>query len=98
MGNLTKKELEHLAELARLDLKPGEEEKLQKDLGAILDHFKELESLDTGGVAPMAGGTMLKNALREDELSEKLEVESGKLMEAFPDKQNRYLKVPPIFS
>ncbi len=107
MGNLTKKELEHLAELARLDLKPGEEEKLQNDLGAILDHFKELEGLDTSKVSPMTGGTMLKNALREDELSEKFppkadpptaeKVQIQKSIRAFPDNQDGYLRVPPVF-
>ncbi len=95
MGNLTKKELEHLAELARLDLKPGEEEKLQKDLGAILDHFKELENLDTSKVAPMTGGTTLKNALREDAAG--TADDAGKGKEAFPDTQDGYLKVPPVF-
>ena len=94
---LTKKDLEHLAELARIELKEGEEEKLQKDLGAILDYFKELQTLDTDGIQPMAGGTELKSVVREDGLSEKLKVESGKLREAFPDKQGEYLKVPPVF-
>ncbi|MEK9170132.1 MAG: Asp-tRNA(Asn)/Glu-tRNA(Gln) amidotransferase subunit GatC, partial [Patescibacteria group bacterium] len=94
---LIKKDLEHLAELARIDLKAGEEKKLTKDLSNILDYFKELQELNTDGVEPMTGGTDLKNALREDQLSQKSEVKSQKSIEAFPDEENGYLKVPPVF-
>lgn len=92
---LSKKELEHLAVLARIDLRAGEEEKLQKDLGSILDHFKELANLDTSSVLPMTGGTELKNAFREDAAGAM--PDSGKGKEAFPDSENGYLKVPPVF-
>ncbi|MBI3046384.1 MAG: Asp-tRNA(Asn)/Glu-tRNA(Gln) amidotransferase subunit GatC [Candidatus Harrisonbacteria bacterium] len=92
---LTKKDLEHLAELARIDLKAGEEGKLLKDLGAILDYFKELQSVNTDGVAPMTGGTEFKNVLREDAAGGT--DDTGKGSDAFPDKQGSYLRVPPVF-
>ena len=91
---LTKKDLEHLAALARIELRAGEEEKLQKDLVSILDHFQELQALDTSAAVPMTGGTVLKNALREDILDETI---MGKGPDAFPDKKDGYLKVPPGF-
>ena len=40
-----KHELEHLAKLARIELDPKEEEKLLKDLTALLDYFKELQTV-----------------------------------------------------
>ncbi len=92
---LTKKELEHLATLARIDLKAGEEVKLEKDLGNILDYFKELESVDTSSVAPMTGGTDLKNVFREDTAG--TSDDTGKGKEAFPDANGGYLRVPPVF-
>ncbi len=92
---LTKKDLEHLTALARLDLKAGEEEKLQKDLGSILDYFKELQEVDTENVLPMAGGTELKNITREDIVGKTYD--TGKGAELFPDKKDGYLKVPPVF-
>ncbi|MBI4991772.1 MAG: Asp-tRNA(Asn)/Glu-tRNA(Gln) amidotransferase subunit GatC [Candidatus Harrisonbacteria bacterium] len=92
---LTKKDLEHLAALARLDLKKGEEEKLLRDLGSILNHFQELQSLDTNGVEPMTGGTELKNVFREDVAGQT--DDTGKGPEQFPDKKDGYLKVPPVF-
>lgn len=92
---ITKKDLEHLAELARIELREGEEEKLQKDLGNILDYFNELKALDTDSTMPMTGGTNLKNMLREDKLGDT--DDTGKGVDNFPDAQGGYLKVPPVF-
>lgn len=95
MAELNKKTLEHLAELARLDLKAGEEEKLLKNLQEILDYFKELQEVDTANVEPMTGGTSLKNVLREDEVGKT--DDTGKGPEQFPEQQGGFLKVPPVF-
>ena len=94
-STITKHELEHLATLARIKLNPNEEEKLLKDLGAILDHFKELQELDTANVKPMTGGTDLMNVLRND--GERENTNRGAGVEAFPDTKNGYLKIPPVF-
>lgn len=92
---ITKRELERLATLARIELDPKEEEKLLKDLGAILDHFKELQELDTTNVKPMTGGTDLVSVLREDD--ERENTNRGAGVEAFPETKNGYLKIPPVF-
>lgn len=92
---ITKKELEHLAKLARIELDPKEEEKLLKDLGNILDYFKELQELDTTNVPPMTGGTSLRNIFREDDAHESTNRGAG--TEAFPETQDGFLKIPPVF-
>jgi aspartyl-tRNA(Asn)/glutamyl-tRNA(Gln) amidotransferase subunit C len=92
---INKHELEHLAKLARIELDPKEEEKLLKDLGNILDHFKELEALDTSHIAAMPGGTDRKNAFREDD--ERENTNRGAGVDAFPEKKDGYLKIPPVF-
>jgi aspartyl-tRNA(Asn)/glutamyl-tRNA(Gln) amidotransferase subunit C len=92
---INKKELEHLAKLARIELDPREEEKLLKDLSNILDHFKELQALDTAKVPPMTGGTDLANISRED--GERENTNRGTGTEAFPEKKDGFLKVPPVF-
>ncbi|HVN26313.1 MAG TPA: Asp-tRNA(Asn)/Glu-tRNA(Gln) amidotransferase subunit GatC [Candidatus Paceibacterota bacterium] len=94
-SEINKQELERLAKLARLSLTPHEEEKFVKDLGAILDHFKELQSLDTAKVEPMSGGTDLSNVFRDD--AERENTNRGAGTEAFPKKENGYLKIPPVF-
>ncbi len=90
-----KKDLEKLAELARLDLKANEEEKLLGDLTKILNHFEELKEVDTESVAPMTGGTEAENVLREDD--ENLTLDKNKAIEVFPENSGGFLKVPPVF-
>lgn len=94
-SKISKKELEHLAKLARIELDPKEEDKLIKDLESLLDYFKELQALDTTNTAPMAGGTDLKNIFREDD--ERENTNQGNGTEAFPEKKDGYLKIPPVF-
>lgn len=95
MASIDKKSLEHLAELARLELNPEEEEKLLSDFEKILAYFEELKSLDTSGVEPMTGGTDLKNIFREDE--ERENTNKGEGIDAFPESEGGFLKVPPVF-
>ena len=92
---LTKKDLEKLAELARMDLKENEEEKLLKDLSGVLDHFEELKEVDTDNVEPLTGATESLNIFRDDDND--LVLDKEKAMEAFPEKSGGYLKVPPVF-
>ena len=92
---LSKHDLEHLAKLARIELDPKEEEKLLKDLGNILDHFTVLQKLDTANAAPMAGGTDLRSVFRSD--AERENTDRGEGTDAFPEKKDGFLKVPPIF-
>lgn len=66
MPIIDKKTVEHLAELARVELKDEEKEKLARDLEKILKHFEELKEVDTGGVRPMDGGTFEENVFRAD--------------------------------
>jgi len=128
---ITKKTLEHLAELARIEisdkgpaspkLQRGEqetknkEEKLLKDLQKILEHFEELKEADTENAEPtrppsisspaksgepVGDSIFLENVFRDDEIQEtrdKRQRERDKLIDAFPEKEGNFLKVPPIF-
>lgn len=106
---LTKKEVEHIAFLAKLGLTEEEKEKFRKELSAILDYVNKLDEVDANGVEPMAGGTNLFNITREDKplfeikeegALEKEEIEAVKeaaeLVNAAPHKQDGYVKVRKI--
>jgi len=92
---IDKKILEYLADLGRIKLNENEEEKLLKDLQNILAYFQELQKLDTTKVEPLTGGTIEKNVFREDKIR-KYE-NPQKLIESFPEKENNFLKIPPVF-
>lgn len=106
---LTKKEVEHIAFLAKLGLTEEEKEKFRKELSAILDYVAKLNEVETKDVEPMAGGTNLLNITREDKplfetkeegALEKEEIEAIKeaaeLINVAPHKQDGYVKVKKI--
>jgi aspartyl-tRNA(Asn)/glutamyl-tRNA(Gln) amidotransferase subunit C len=92
---INKQTLEHLANLARIELDRREEEKLLRDLQKILEHFQELQELDTSKVEPLAGGTELTSAFREDAGRENTNQRSG--TEELPEVHDGFLKIPPVF-
>ncbi len=94
-GGLTKRDLERLAALSRIELGPEEEEALLGDLKKILEHFRELQELDTSDVPPMAGGSDLVNVFRGDADRENTARAAG--TDAFPEKEGGHLKIPPVF-
>lgn len=95
-SSITKKTLEHIINLARIELTEKEGEKLLKDLQKILDHFEELKELDTKNVEPMTGGTRLKTITRDDTTRENTNRGAG--TDAFPKSKKGFLEVPPVFS
>jgi aspartyl-tRNA(Asn)/glutamyl-tRNA(Gln) amidotransferase subunit C len=80
-------EIDHLLELARLEVNQNEKEKIAQDLSKILDYVEQLQKVETDGLEPMNGGTFSENIVREDEIN--------------PHKSNLqkegYFQVPPIF-
>ncbi len=64
---LTPGEVEHVALLARLRLTEEERERFTTQLNSILEHFEQLQQIDTSGVPPMSHAVPMSNVLREDE-------------------------------
>ena len=70
MGKLTKKDVEHVAKLANLNLTPEENKKYTNQLGAIVDFISELSEVDTSNLEPTSQTTGLENVYRVDEIDE----------------------------
>ncbi len=64
---LTRKEVQHIALLARLGLSEEEIEKFRIQLSNILENFEILKQLNTTDVPPTAQSIALQNILRQDE-------------------------------
>lgn len=101
LGVLTDKELDHIANLARVRVTPEKRETLKKDLSAILDYIEKLNQADTSSVEPLYQTMGLVNATRTDEprgefpMTEKLE---ELLVGQAPNRKERFVKVKSILN
>ncbi|MFA5886375.1 MAG: Asp-tRNA(Asn)/Glu-tRNA(Gln) amidotransferase subunit GatC [Patescibacteria group bacterium] len=64
---ITKEEIKHIAELARLDLSAEEQEKFGAQLDLILGYVKQLDEVNTKGVEITSQVSGLVDVWREDE-------------------------------
>ena len=94
MASLTRKEVEDIALLARLHLEPDELERMQGELGAILDHFAVLDGVDTTGVAPMTHAVPLDLPLRPDVVEPSLP--ASEALRGAPKRDGDLIVVPAI--
>jgi len=63
---LTRDEVLHIAELARLGLSAAEVERLQGDLSEILSYAERLQQVDLSAISPAARVQSIENVLRDD--------------------------------
>lgn len=89
-----RKEVEHIAVLARLSLGEEEKQRLERDLNAILGYVEKLNSLDTHGIEPTSHTLEITNAFRDDSLSPF--VKGGKILDNSPASVDTFFQVPPI--
>ncbi|MBL4902118.1 MAG: Asp-tRNA(Asn)/Glu-tRNA(Gln) amidotransferase subunit GatC [Desulfocapsa sp.] len=69
---ITRKEVEHVANLAKLNLTEEELIRMTGHLDSILSYVAKLDELDTAGVVPTTHAFSINNAFREDEMQESL--------------------------
>jgi aspartyl-tRNA(Asn)/glutamyl-tRNA(Gln) amidotransferase subunit C len=94
MPTLTRKEVEEIALLARLHLESDEIEKLQGELGAILEHFAALAQVPTEGIPPMTHAVPMDLRLRPDEPAPSLS--SADALKGAPSRDGDLFVVPAI--
>lgn len=91
---ITRKEVEHVARLARLALREEEVELFTAQLSDILTYVAKLNELDTKDVEPTSHVLPVKNVLREDEQGRSVEREKA-LLNA-PDRTEEFFRVPKV--
>jgi aspartyl-tRNA(Asn)/glutamyl-tRNA(Gln) amidotransferase subunit C len=92
-------DVKQIAKLARIELTLEEEQKYEKELSAILDFVEKLNEVNTDHVEPMTGGTIEKNAMRNDEqIDAALEGKAEALIKATPETKDGYVKVKAVFN
>lgn len=91
---VTKKDVEHVAKLARLGLSEEEKELFTKQLSAILDYADLLKKLDTEKTPPTSHAIPMKNVLREDKIVPCENVDD--ILVNAPEVEERMFRVPKI--
>ena len=91
---LTPEEVEHVALLARLRLSDEERERFTTQLNSILEHFEQLQELDTSGVEPMSHAVAVSNVFREDE--EEGSLTTKEALQNAPDVARECFRVPRV--
>jgi aspartyl-tRNA(Asn)/glutamyl-tRNA(Gln) amidotransferase subunit C len=92
--SVTKKDVDYVADLARLQLDEDERESLVNDMNQILDYMTTLEELDTSDVEPLEHVIDLEYRLRDDQAKEPLSHEDA--LKNAPDADSDYFRVPRV--
>lgn len=93
---ISKKQVEHIAKLARIELTEKEKEKFSTELSSILEYIDKLNRVDTSKVEPTSQVTGLENEFRNDEQRDKDRESGNKILKEAPVKKGDYFKVPKI--
>ena len=91
--HITREDVAHVADLAKLALSEDELDIFTVQLAAVLDHVEDVESLDTQGVPPTAHPLPLVNVLRDDIVRPSLD--RDEVLAAAPAVEDHRFRVPP---
>ena len=91
---ITREDVEHVAELARLDLTSAEKEQFIAQLNSILTYVEKLNELDTADVEPTSHVIPMLNVFRDDEVRPSLDL--VKVLHNAPEESHFFFKVPRI--
>ncbi|MCZ7393167.1 MAG: Asp-tRNA(Asn)/Glu-tRNA(Gln) amidotransferase subunit GatC [Candidatus Methanoperedens sp.] len=92
---ISKKDLEHIAWLSRLELSEEDKEKYTPKLNSVLDYFGELDEVDTEGVEPAYHILPMNNVFRDDvENVPTRSLPQEEVLSNAPKKQDGFFKAP----
>ncbi len=95
MAKITKSDVEHVAQLARLELSEVENTKFTEQLGSVLEYFEKLDKAETSDVKPIDQINEMENVTSDDLIGEKYE--RGELLKNAPEQEDGFIKVKAVF-
>ncbi len=87
-------DLQHVVNLARIDLSAEEEARIRPQIQEILKYVDKLNELDVDGIEPMAHAVPLANVMRGDEVQ--LSLSHVDVLRNAPRQANGLFVVPKI--
>jgi aspartyl-tRNA(Asn)/glutamyl-tRNA(Gln) amidotransferase subunit C len=94
MASITRADVEHVADLARLHLTPEELDRMQEQLSKILDAIETLRDVDTSHVGPTASVIQLENVMRDDAV--RIGLSRDAALANAPLRDEPFLRVPTV--
>ena len=91
---ITREEVIHVANLARLDVDKTLIDKFALQIGKILEYVDSLKRVDTEGVQPTSHAISMTNAFREDDEKESFDRDS--VLANAPEKEDGNFVVPKV--
>ena len=91
---ITLKDVEYVANLAKLELSGEEKKRFQKELDNIIKYIDQLNELDTENVPITSHVVSLQNVLRKDEVLPSLSPDEA--LANAPEKKDGFFKVPKV--
>lgn len=94
---ITRKEVEKIANLARIGLSSKEIDAYSKDLSAVLNYIGKLKKANVAKAGAASHSRKVINVFRKDEAVKEKEEVRGKLIQAASSKKDGYIKVKSVF-
>lgn len=91
---VTRKEVEHIAELARLHLTEQEIDEYTLQLNNILEYVDKLNELNTENIKPLSHPIEGVNIFRDDKVKSSVKREDA--LKNAPSKDDEFFKVPKV--
>jgi len=91
---VTRDIIEHVANLARLNLTEEEKDKMTSEMENIISYVDKLNELDTSNVKPMEHVIPIKNVFREDKVDKSYD--RDKILANAPSHEDGCFKVPKV--
>jgi aspartyl-tRNA(Asn)/glutamyl-tRNA(Gln) amidotransferase subunit C len=93
---IERKDVEHVARLARLAVPPAELDRLASELAAIVGYVEQIQALKLDDIAPLSHGGEAGDVFRADEPRPGLDREQA--LGNAPDRTESYFRVPRVIA
>nr|WP_239575288.1 Asp-tRNA(Asn)/Glu-tRNA(Gln) amidotransferase subunit GatC [Geomicrobium sediminis] len=94
VSKITKEQVEHVADLARLSFTEAEIEDFTNQMSKVIDYAEVLNELDTENVEPTTHVMDVRNVLREDNVKPSLQREEA--LKNAPKQKDGQFEVPSV--
>jgi len=94
MATITTEDVEHIANLARLEFEEAEISQFTTHLSRILDYISKLNELDTGDVPPTSHVIEIRNVMKDDTIKPSYPREV--VLSTAPASEEGHFEVPKV--